>query len=270
MEKIQRMEDFRACEELQRRIWGFGDIDIVPALEMRAVQDHGGLVLGAFVDRRLVGFAFSFLGRTGGRLHHHSDMTGVLRGERYRGLGFRLKTEQRRHVVAQGIDLITWTVDPLEGANAHFNFRKLGATARDYLVDYYGPMEDDLNRGLPTDRLQVEWWLEDPRVRALMEGKVVGEPNWSSAPLVNETGPVVGGLRAPRDHDLQRVERALQVEIPWDIHAIKATAPELALEWRLHLRRILQHYFARGYAVADFFADRRYRRNYYILEEGGA
>ena len=60
---------------------------------------------------------------------------------------------------------MTWTYDPLESRNAYLNVHKLGAACRSYIRDYYGPMADGLNVGLPSDRLRVEWWISSERVR---------------------------------------------------------------------------------------------------------
>jgi len=57
----------------------------------------------------------------------------VVRPEyRGRNIGFRLKMAQRDLALKQAIRLVTWTVDPLLAANAHFNIRKLGAVVQRY------------------------------------------------------------------------------------------------------------------------------------------
>ena len=59
---------------------------------------------------------------------------------------------------------IEWTFDPLETRNAQFNFNRLGAIARKLIVNFYGVTTSPLHRGLPTDRLLVEWELDSRRV----------------------------------------------------------------------------------------------------------
>lgn len=85
-------------------------------------------------------------------------MAAVLPAYQGLGIGERLKWAQRDAVLAQGIDLITWTYDPLESANAYLNLRKLGAVCNTYLRNVYGNLTDTLNNGLATDRFQVDWW----------------------------------------------------------------------------------------------------------------
>ena len=64
-----------------------------------------------------------------------------------------------------------WTFDPLEIKNAYLNIEKLGAIARRYTINQYGPSSSPLQGGLPTDRLVAEWWLVSKRVRKLLDGQ---------------------------------------------------------------------------------------------------
>ena len=64
----------------------------------------------------------------------------------------------------QGIDRITWTYDPLLSRNAHLNIARLGAVCNSYIRDAYGEMRDELNQGVPSDRFQVDWWVNSKRV----------------------------------------------------------------------------------------------------------
>ena len=65
---------------------------------------------------------------------------------------------------ARGIDLITWTYDPLLARNVQLNIAKLGAVCNTYLANLYGEMRDGLNAGLPSDRFQLDWWIATRRV----------------------------------------------------------------------------------------------------------
>jgi predicted GNAT superfamily acetyltransferase len=89
---------------------------------------------------------------------------GVLPELRRSGVGEAMKRFQRGYVRDQRIELITWTFDPLEGVNATLNIAKLRTIARTYQPNLYGTMLDNLNKGIPTDRFEVEWWLNHPRV----------------------------------------------------------------------------------------------------------
>ena len=162
---LSTQEEIRSVEQLQREVWSLPDVEVVPLHVLITAAKNGGLLLGAFDDERLVGFVFGFPGLTPeGKLKHCSHMAGVHPAYRDRGLGYSLKLAQREHVLAQGIDLITWTFDPLETRNATLNFHKLGAICNTYLPNLYGEMRDGLNAGLPSDRFQVDWWIASERV----------------------------------------------------------------------------------------------------------
>src|SRR5205807_6359307 len=127
-----------------------------------------GQVIGAFDGDLVIGFAMAFPGYKAGRPYLHSHMLAVLPEYRNAGLGRRLKLAQRQEALSRGFDLMEWTFDPLEIKNAHLNIVRLGAIARRYQPDFYGPSSSPLQGGLPTDRLYAEWWLRSPRVRSVL------------------------------------------------------------------------------------------------------
>lgn len=102
----------------------------------------------------------------------HSDLLAVRPELRDRGIGRRLKLAQREWALRQGLHLITWTYDPLQARNGYLNLTRLGGLARRYVREFYGGLDDELNRGLPADRLVIEWYLASRRVarRAGAEG----------------------------------------------------------------------------------------------------
>ncbi len=265
---LESMAEFRACEALQRRVWLLSDdLEVVPLHLLLTVHRNGGLVLGAFEGEELVGFLFGFpaYGHDG-RPKHCSHMMGVDPGCQGAGIGYRLKLAQREFVLARGLDLVTWTYDPLESRNAYLNIHKLGGVCQTYIRDYYGPLDDGLNLGLPTDRFQVDWWIAGNRVAQHLSGQG-GERPANSAPIVNATGYTSGGLLTPGPLTLDADLPALQVETPADYQAIKAADPGLALDWRLAMRQVFETYLAAGYTVVDFFTRQtgRDRCSFYIL-----
>ncbi len=151
----------RVVEDIQRAAWGMADRGIVPAEQIRAVVHNGGLLLLASVDGVPVGFCYGFVGLDEGRPILCSHMLAVLPEAQSQGIGRALKLAQRQHAGARGFTAITWTFDPLQARNAYLNLRRLGAVVRRYHVDHYGPMDDAINAGLPTDRLLAEWAVGD-------------------------------------------------------------------------------------------------------------
>ncbi len=255
---LSSWDEFLAAEELQRAVWQMPDWrDAVPANFLSAAHKNGGIVLGAFDDGRLVGLAFSFVALDDHfvlpLLKHHSHMLAVLPECQGRRIGQDLKWRQRELALAQNIHLMTWTYDPLLAPNANLNLTRLGAIARRYIVNAYGEMTDGLNAGLPSDRFEVEWWLDTPRVQTRRESPPV-PANWEA--LIAEGARVVSIEAADAgvwSGDYQKV----LVEIPRDLGAVKSAAPERALEWRLRTRGVFQRAFAAGYAATDFVIEPR-------------
>ena len=162
---FEQFEDYQQAERVQEATWSA--TEVVPSNMLMAMQRHGSVALGAFGDDdRLLGFVFSFLSpaHVPGAAHglsHHSHMAAVLPAWRGRGLGLALKQAQAKAVLRAGYNLMTWTYDPLEARNANLNITKLGGICRTYIRNCYGEMRDPLNMGLPSDRFEVEWWLDD-------------------------------------------------------------------------------------------------------------
>ena len=166
--KCHALEDMRACLALQKEVWNFTDIELVP-LRMFVVADKiGGQVIGGFAGDELIAFALAIPGAYGGHSYLHSHMLAVREEYRNSGLGRRMKLFQRKDALARGFELIEWTFDPLEIKNAYLNIEKLGAIARRYHVNQYGITSSPLQGGLPSDRLVAEWWLKSKRVESLL------------------------------------------------------------------------------------------------------
>jgi predicted GNAT superfamily acetyltransferase len=246
---VQGPGELRACQALQRRAWGITeDGYIMPVATMAAAQRMGGLVLGAFDPAgALVGFAFAFLGRLDGRFVLYSQLAGVDPDRQGSGVGRLLKFEQRRRAAQMGLEAVVWAFDPLQASNAAFNLAVLGATTRRYEVDLYGPRTDELNAGLATDRLLVEWATTG-----------AAEPStalWPGAPDLIATAPhpTASGLRVPVATHTPAALGAdhLHLEIPADLRAAKRT-PDLALAWQLAVRQAFQSAFAAGYVAVGF------------------
>ena len=202
-------------------------------------------------------------------------MAGVLPDYRDSGVGFLLKRAQWQMVRRQGIERITWTYDPLQSRNARLNIAKLGAVCNTYFPNYYGELRDEINQGMPTDRFQVDWWLNSSRVKRRLSKyprKKLDLAHYLSANItrLNETQLDPAGFIAPRPIEISvSSEPLLLIEIPADFPVIKTADPALAFEWRMHTRSIFQEVFAAGYLVTDFvFLPGSQPRSYYVLSYG--
>ncbi|MGH2499332.1 MAG: GNAT family N-acetyltransferase, partial [Candidatus Limnocylindria bacterium] len=171
--RIEPATEIAACAAtvpIQEEIWS-GDVVVPPQLMLAVVHNGGFAALGyAEGEDRPAGFVFGFLGIQEQGFRHHSHMLAVRAPHRGTGLALALKEAQRDHCLDQGIEIVTWTMDPLEALNARFNFGKLGTYAREYGRDFYGAMPDRLNAGLPSDRLFVEWPIGHDRTYRRLRG----------------------------------------------------------------------------------------------------
>ena len=164
------LEEFRACLELQKKVWGFSDADLVPLRMFVVASKIGGQVIGAFQGKDLVGFALAVPGARAGHPYLHSHMLAVLESHRNTGLGRKIKLFQRDDALARGFELMEWTFDPLEIKNAYLNIERLAAITRRYNLNQYGITSSPLQGFLPTDRLVAEWWLRSKRVESFLNG----------------------------------------------------------------------------------------------------
>ncbi len=223
---LQGLAEFKAAEALQRTVWGEGDKED-PFDLMMVIQNEGGLVGGAFRDGQLLGFVFGFPTRDPEVQYSHR--LAVLSEARGLGLGIGLKRYQRQWCLENGIRRIRWTYDPLRLANAALNIRGLGGRASTYYCDFYGEMEG-INKGAPSDRLRVDWLLDDPVVTA----------------------------RAGGDREPVRLDgfETREITIPRSFETLLADDPDEAIRIRLETRAIFQQAFAEGFEIRDFSAER--------------
>jgi predicted GNAT superfamily acetyltransferase len=279
---LHSVEQMIQVEQLQRAIWPASETDIVPAHLLVTVARNGGVVLGAMLGERMVGFVLGFLGTDEGspgrpalaRLKHCSHMMGVHPDFRDRGVAYRLKSAQRQQVLEQGIRLATWTYDPLLSVNAYLNIGRLGAICRRYRREVYGAMRDGLNEGLPSDRFEVEWWVTSNRVSQRMDQKrkplefghfLAGGAQQLAPAEIDDRG-----LPRPNPRPARPAGAVALAEIPSDFLGMKEIDLPLAAEWRAHSRELFEAAFAAGYMVTDFVHDRRQtpHRSYYVLSQG--
>lgn len=232
-------DELEACVQLQVETWGYDETDVIPRKTFLVAQTIGGQVIGAFDTQiaggganSLVGFLFALPGVKSEhgmtQAYLHSHMLAVSDAYRNRGLGRQLKLEQRREALSRGIRLIEWTFDPLEIKNAFLNIVRLGAIVRRYRPDFYGVSSSRLQGGLPTDRLVAEWWLDSPRVKA-----------------------VVTGQRTP-DYEIEQ-----RIKVPAAIYEWKSTEAqrERARAVQLENRTKFLETFSKGLAVLGFSRD---------------
>src|SRR5216683_2984168 len=247
---IDRISEMHAVEDLQKEIWGVEDREIFPALALVPMKEVGAILIGAFDKYQMVGFVFGFPGLEKDRLILHSDMLAVKVAYRSSGLGYRLKQAQRERALAKNINKITWTFDPLQAVNAHFNFAKLGVVAERYRINFYGETSSLLHR-TGTDRLWVSWLLNSDRVTKRLERNSADDIDWikrrrmtALVQVGKNLEPVIGNNRT--------LEPRVIIEIPVDINRIVEQTVGLATRWREKTRGAFTEAMDAGYVVEDF------------------
>ncbi|GAA2385312.1 hypothetical protein Cme02nite_72170 [Catellatospora methionotrophica] len=259
--ELSTVAEQNAAAELLCRVWRADSPDqLVNAGMMRALEHSGNYVVGAYRDRDLVGAAVGFFG-TG---HLHSHIAGVDPARQSGGVGFVLKQHQRAWSLARGIGEVCWTFDPLVRRNAYVNLHKLGATAAEYLPDFYGEMNDGINTGEATDRIYIRWELLSPAARAAAQGEVrdVDVPALRAAGAVELLGrterdwPVPSALRPPADR------RPVLVAVPADVERLRVDDREVARLWRPAVRDAICRALDSGYRITGMSRD-----GWYVLEE---
>jgi len=222
-------QELAACVKLQKKIWGYTDLEVYPHRLFVNLRQTGGHVVGAFAPKDgMVGFVASMPAWRDGCRYYHSLSLGVLPAHENRGLGRVLKLAQRRLALRAGVELIEWTFDPLRAKNAYFNIVRLGAVCRRYIRDHYGEVDSRWQRGLPSDRLVAEWWLKSRRVRRVLAGQPLGAT---------------------------RKQPAAVVEIPRDFDTFRKSSLARARKLQAEVRERFEKHFARGLTVTRFVVD---------------
>jgi predicted GNAT superfamily acetyltransferase len=247
--EMSSVEDVQAVAALLERIWAEPRV-LTPEL-LRALATHGNLVIGAFEGEELVGAQMAFLGLEEDRPILHSHVTGVVSDAQHRGIGYLLKLAQRDWALSRGIDVVTWTFDPMIARNGYFNLQKLGAFGSRFLRNFYGPMDDAFNAGERSDRLEARWELHHPRVEAALRGEgSASEGAEAVAILDDEDG-------RPRVH-AERTGNLLLVRVPADYLGLREKDPGAAGAWRDAVADTLEEAFGRGFRVTGFLREGGY------------
>lgn len=246
-----REETDRALD-VAEAVWGARPVTDPIA---RAMDFAGWYVALARDHGEAVGMCAGFVGVHDDGLHLHSHLAAVLPRARGRGIGRALKRHQRAWCLDRGIEVVTWTFDPLVRENARFNLHHLGASGDRYLVDLYGAMDDDINRGHPSDRLLVRWDLcSDEAVLALDTPlPVTDEATWRQEGAVRAVGSADGWpVATATSADLRLVAT------PESIVDLRHALPVAALEWRVTVRAAMTVAFDDGLRPAAMTSDGSY------------
>jgi len=237
--RIDELTDIAAHHEVAALLNHVWHAPVMDASTLHALSHVGNYIAGAY-DGELVGAAVGFFAVDG---HLHSHLTAVAPECQGRGIGYALKRHQRDWALARQRTTISWTFDPLLPRNAYFNLHKVGATVTEYLPDFYGPMDDEVNAGDATDRLFVVWHLNEPVPAA-------PDPAGATAVLAKDGNEPVGGALQGRH---------VSVATPHDIERLRVADPALAVRWRMEVRDALTGAMEAGYRITGITRDGQYQ-----------
>ncbi|ALG11992.1 hypothetical protein [Kibdelosporangium phytohabitans] len=244
--RIHLADDYRTLDQVSRFLAGVWQ---TPASQppftsdaLRAIEHSGGAVHYASGDG-IVAASVLVFGPPDSRAAY--SMIAAARTSD-RGTGHVLKQAQREWALERGATTMIWTFDPLVSRNAHFNIAKLGATATEYTVDFFGPVNDGVNGHDDTDRLTAVWPLTEPR------------PSLVAGPDLHETD--IDPRPAPDGKPvIARDDGGYWCRVPRDIVAMRRADQQLAARWRVAVRDVLLPIFDAGFTATGFSRSGWYR-----------
>jgi predicted GNAT superfamily acetyltransferase len=260
---IEDLADINEVVLLQSNIWSKDSVTPLPQLV--ASIHHGGILIGAFSENSLIGFCYGFAGFKNGEVYLLSHMAAVRPEYQNLGVGYQLKIKQREWAVAYGYQKIVWTFDPLEVRNGYFNLCKLGAYSRTYIPAYYGEMQDKLNKGLPTDRLLIEWDVCSSLVENAISGVVPYKTEHDYEILLQPEKDTEYPSRVEQIFNPQK--EGYLVAVPTNIQLLKQLNLEVAKSWRYALRSVLSEALSSGYVITGVQKMPNSFIQYYQLEK---
>ncbi|HEY1401659.1 MAG TPA: GNAT family N-acetyltransferase [Terriglobales bacterium] len=268
---LESFDDLCQVKSVEKEVWGMADEDSLPMTLAIACKAAGSIFVGAFDGDKMVGFAFGIFGREHGQTTIHSHMLAVLERYRQHDVGLKLKQAQRERALGLGIREMTWTYDPLQSRNAHFNFAKLGIVSDSYKVDFYGPETSSVLHRNGTDRLWVRWLLDSRRAGDRIAGTDARAETLDAlrhlAPLVSFNGD---GRPARADLAESLGRQRVSIEIPGEILDVERSNMGLAREWRAATRWAFTEAIRAGFYVAEFCRSIRGQQGpgAYLLQRG--
>lgn len=237
------MGRLRTVASLLIAVWGTSPHRApIPSDLLRSISHAGCNVTAAYDGTgKLCGAAVAIVSPVGSSMY--SLIAGVLPDAADRGVGFALKQHQRAWALARGLETMIWTFDPLVSRNARFNLTKLGAHASEYVRDFYGLMDDEINSNDESDRLVAVWPLTTDLSIACSQG----EPEPSELP-----GPAPDSIRAmgpDGEPVLLEADGSLWCRVPADIATLRGQNADQAAAWRSCIREIFTSAFATGHTA---------------------
>jgi predicted GNAT superfamily acetyltransferase len=257
--ELDSFKQFEELSKLQREIWKLSDLDIISTITLKALSMKYplmGLVMGAFVDEKIVGFVICVPTRETSTLY--GLIMGILPEYQKQDIGNKLGIKILEKCLKQGINKICWTFDPLDCVLGHLYLNKWGAVAVKYEKDCY-QLVDEQNSKIPQDRFIVDCNLNSNRVIERINKKIE---------LVSLKEAMLHYPVACEDSFPDSLN--VLVKIPNNFTKAKISNPETALIQRIQTRTVFDEFITkRKYFIASMLMDEidGERQFYYLLEK---
>ncbi|MFC1553880.1 hypothetical protein ACFL7D_04525 [candidate division KSB1 bacterium] len=274
IEFLQTLKQFNDTVELQRIVWKLQNYkDCIPDHMLLAIVESGGYVIGAYQAEKLVGFSVILPAVTeDSQVYQRSHILGIHPDVQHENIGYKMKIAHMGRALKDNINKIVWTYDPLLGANANLNIKKLGGICNKYFVDVYGEVMggSELVSGLPSDRFLLEWHIGSKTVKNRFNQKEIIDKSDLSIDPVNTVEIKKNDLQEMTGFSTDHSKEEIFIQIPSDFQKIYDTDKGLAMDWRMKFREMIIIYFEMGYTVVDFYRSKgkcSLVENFYLLEK---
>ena len=241
IKKLSAFHELDAMAELQTAVWGFKPIDVVPSYIFVAAVRAGGLVLGAYDEDRLVGYALGLRGYVDGHHFMYSHLVGVHPDYRDGGIGYDLKMAQKKFALENDLEKIVWTFNPMHSRNARLNISKLGGQVHRYIAP---ASSANAFEGFLTPRFELTWEMREGSQKS---------KGWEHSVAIADIGPngfpiLVPGLDASE-------ESLLSLSIPLNFDSLLEGNPEQAGRWQSMVMEHASRLLDSGFYIRDFKCD---------------
>jgi predicted GNAT superfamily acetyltransferase len=266
--------DFKACIDIQQEAIGYSkEMYFVPVSLLIAASRNGGILLGAYSGLGdMIGFTFSILGMRDGKQIQHCCLLATKAAYKNFDIGFKLQSALRKETLKRKITCVTCNFDPMQPLHSYFFLGKLGFHTNVYEENLYGEASNQIDRGLPADRMTAVWDLENNEVAKRLEtGPSCHDfrKELKRIPAINQLLESAPRLFVSSQINMECSAETLFFEVPYNLPEIKNRDLGAAMEWQRNLRQVFQSYFQKGYTAIDFWAaeQKGHLRTGYLLEK---
>jgi len=268
VEPLGSAKELLVCERTIQRITGSPEREVIPAHVLVALHRAGATILGAINDAdptpQLLGCLVDVVSLSEHVPARLTLFCGVVPSRRKEGVGYHLRIEERRQLMKRDVAVVRWAVDPLSGSGMSFSLNKLGGVGVRYERDLYGALDSRTDRGMATDRVVMEWWLDAPRVCGRIDRRRaphhlrlgLDAMELLTKTRLDEAGNrrLVGPIREPHGD-------VVLLEVPVSTESLENPVRR---EWRLGLRDILESLFAEHFLLSGFVHEAG--RSFHLME----